>query len=106
MPQLKPLHDQFIIEEIETPLSDTKIVLSAKIHPTQQGKVIAVSDGYYRTEKSDTMIPLPVNVGDIVVFPRGCGINVDISNGAKVKPIFMLKVEHILGIIKPDENKE
>lgn len=92
---LKPLHDQFVVEEMEVKISGTTLILNKKIHPTQQGRVVAISDGYYENDNTNFLTLLPVVVGDVVVFPRDCGQNFELEN----KKLILLKKEHIIGIL-------
>jgi len=97
MIQLKPLHDQFIVEEMDVDdTSDRKIQLLQKTHPVQKGKVIAVSDGYYRRDNDEHMTELPVKVNDVVLFPSKSGFAYDSNNPKRI----LLKVQHILGIVQ------
>ena len=92
---LKPLEDRIVVrpkEAEETTVSGIVIPDTAKEKP-QQGDVLAVGPGR-RSEQTGEVIPLDVKVGDVVVYSKygGTEINVDgedllILNGRDVLAI-------------------
>lgn len=92
--ELTPILDQFVVEEMQQTLTQSTILLLKKSFPVQQGKVVAVSDGYYSSDEANQKTPPPVKVGDVVVFPKGSGYEFELAPNKKR---IMLKYEHILG---------
>lgn len=92
---LKPIFNQFVVTEMEQTVNNKTIILMKKSHPIQQGKVVSVSDGYFEKDDSVTKIPLPVKEGDIVIFPKGAGVNFEEE---KQKYILLMK-EHVLAVV-------
>ncbi len=79
---LKPLGDRVIVKQDEaesTTASGLFLATEAKEKP-QSGTVLAVGDG--RLDRDGNMIPVPVNVGDKVVYGKfgGTEINVEGEN--------------------------
>ena len=76
---IKPLADRVVVEPIEEEVT-TKggIVLpdTAKEKP-QRGKVIAVGSG--KLLDSGQRVPLEVKEGDVVVFAKYCGTEIEID---------------------------
>jgi chaperonin GroES len=77
---LKPLDDRIVVrpsEAEEKTASGLVIPDTAKEKP-QQGEVLAVGPGR-RSEQTGDLIPLDVKVGDIVVYSKygGTEINID-----------------------------
>lgn len=92
---IRPILDQFVVKEVKTKISASPLILSQKTYPTQQGEVLAVSDGYYENEETNIKTPMPIKVGDIVVFPRQSGFEMEYEN----EKVIMLRKEHIIGIL-------
>ena len=92
----KPLHDQLLVEEVSNSAAGVgTIVLLHRTHHAQQGRVVAVSDGYYQNEETITQTPMPVTANTVILFPKGSGYGITIDK----KSYIMLKREHILGIV-------
>ena len=78
--KLQPLEDRIVVrssEPEETTVSGLVIPDTAKEKP-QQGEVLAVGPGR-RSEHSGEIIPVDVAVGDVVVYSKygGTEINID-----------------------------
>ncbi|RIH89515.1 10 kDa chaperonin [Meiothermus luteus] len=76
---LRPLGDRVVVKRIEEePKTKGGIVLpdTAKEKP-QKGKVIAVGSG--RTLDNGTKVPLEVKEGDVVVFAKYGGTEIEID---------------------------
>ncbi|MCS7059514.1 MAG: co-chaperone GroES [Meiothermus sp.] len=76
---LRPLGDRVVVKRIEEePKTKGGIVLpdTAKEKP-QKGKVIAVGSG--RTLENGTKVPLEVKEGDVVVFAKYGGTEIEID---------------------------
>jgi chaperonin GroES len=78
--KLQPLEDRIVVrsnEPEETTVSGLVIPDTAKEKP-QQGEVLAVGPGR-RSEQSGEIIPVDVAVGDVVVYSKygGTEINID-----------------------------
>ncbi len=95
MAKIKPLHDQLLVERLES-LEKTAggIVLpdSAKEKPTE-GKVVAVGSG--RVDDEGKRVPLTVKVGDHVLFGSFSGTQ--IKEGGK--ELLILDEGDVLGVI-------
>lgn len=77
--KLKPLGDKVVVEVVEEPQTTASgIVLpdSAK-EKSQRGKVVAVGSG--KLLDDGTRAPLEVEVGDIVVFAKYGGTEIDLD---------------------------
>jgi chaperonin GroES len=81
---LRPLDDRIVVEPLEAEEKTPGGILlpdTAKQKP-QQGKVIAVGPG--RTTDDGKRLPLNVAVGDIVLFGKYSGSDVEV-NGKELK---------------------
>lgn len=93
---LKPIHDQILVEEVANTVSSNRtIMLLQRTHSAHQARVVSVSDGYFETENDVEKIPVPVKVGDIILFSRGSGYPVTIDE----RQYLMVRREQILGIL-------
>ncbi len=92
--KIRPLQDRILVERIEEEQKG-KILLpdTAKEKP-QAGKVIAVGEGR-RNEKGE-LIPVPLKVGDKILFNRYAGNEVKIEG----KEYLIMREDEVLGIIE------
>lgn len=103
MNTIKPLYDRVLVERIE---ESTKTASGLYIPPTAQekaqvGKVLAVGNG--KMTAAGTLVPLTVQVGDLVFFGKYAGtdlsgVSLGSSTGAADNRI-IIKEDEILGII-------
>ena len=95
---IKPLGDRVVVEplekEVET-FAGGQLVLpdTAKEKP-QQGKILAVGPG--RLDEDGKRVPMDVGVGDVVVYAKYSGTDVEVDGGEYV----MMKESDVLGIIE------
>ncbi len=95
MLNFKPLHDRVAIEIIEKEERTSGGIIipdSAKEKP-MQGRVVAVGLGS-KNDKGD-VIPMLVKVGDIVLYGKWGGTEVELSG----KKLMVMKESDIIGII-------
>jgi len=76
---IKPLHDRVLIKEINesTTKTDSGIYLPETVDQdkgAKRGEVIAVGNGKYEDGK---IVPMSVEVGDIVLFAWGDKVTID-----------------------------
>lgn len=91
---LKPLGDRVVVEPNEAKeVVSGGIVLpeSAKEKPTE-GKVLSVGPGGLRD--NGTREPMPVKVGDVVVYGKWSGTDIDVDG----KDLKILSVSDILAV--------
>ena len=94
---LQPLEDRLVVrpsESEETTASGLVIPDTAKEKP-QQGEVLAVGPGK-RSETSGEIIPVDVAVGDIVVYSKYGGT--EIQSGGE--DLLILNARDVLAIVK------
>jgi len=92
----KPLHDRVVvrrIEEDERTAGGIIIPDTAKEKP-QQGEVVAVGPG--ARNEAGTLVPLDVQVGDIVLFGKWSGTEVKVDG----EELLIMKESDILGILE------
>jgi chaperonin GroES len=95
MQKFRPLHDRVAVEAIEPEAKTMGGIIipdNAKEKP-MQGKIVAVGVGA-RTDKGE-IIPLEVKVGDMVLYGKWAGTEVEISG----KKLMIMKESDIMGII-------
>jgi chaperonin GroES len=95
---LKPLGGRVLVKPSESEAkSSGGIILpdSAQKRP-QEGKVIAVGDG--KTLDSGETEPVPVKVGDIVVYPEYGGTEIKIED----EEYLLIDADSILAVRVPD----
>ena len=93
---LKPLSDRVVVRRVDSE-SVTKggiVIPDAAAEKADKGTVLAVGPGK-RTEQG-TVIPLDVNVNDLVLFGKFAGQNVKIDG----EELLVLKEEDILAVIE------
>jgi chaperonin GroES len=96
MMNLKPLSDRVVVRRVDSE-SVTKggiVIPDAAAEKADKGTVLAVGPGK-RTD-AGTVIPLDVNVNDLVLFGKFAGQNVKIDG----EELLVLKEEDILAVIE------
>jgi chaperonin GroES len=102
MAKFRPLHDRVLLRRLE---SDSKtsggIIIpdTAKEKPAQ-GEVIAVGSG--NRDEVGKLIPLDVKEGDIVLFSKWSGTEVNIDG----EELLVVKESDIMGIIEAKAAKK
>jgi len=94
--KIRPLADRVVVERIEEEeVKKGGIIIpdTAKEKP-QKGKVVAVGPG--RKTEEGKVIPLDVKEGDIVIFSKYAGTEVEIDD----KKYLIMREDEILGIIE------
>jgi len=94
--KFRPLHDRVLIEVLdgEEKTSGGIIIPDTAKEKPQEGKVVAVGSGS-RTEDGK-IIPMDVQVGDLVLFGKWSGTEVKIDG----KEYSIMKESDIMGISK------
>ena len=94
--KLRPLHDQVIVKQFEvSELSKGGIVLAGdKTEKPLKGEVTAVGPGRYL---DDVRLPMTVKVGDVVIFGKQSGTEVDVDINTK---ILVLRESEIVAVIE------
>lgn len=90
---LQAVNDRFVVK-IVAPKPKNGILLPETATETEplHGEVISVGRGHLT--ESGEVIPLTVQIGDIVAFPP--------KGGAKYKDVIVLQENAILGIVRED----
>lgn len=94
--KIKPLGDRIVVERIEEEeVKKGGIIIpdTAKEKP-QRGRVLAVGPG--RKTEDGKVIPVDVNVGDIVIFSKYAGTEVEMGD----QKLLIMREDEILGIIE------
>ena len=94
--KFRPLHDRVLIKVLDSEEKTAGGIIipdSAKEKP-QEGKVVAIGSGS-RTEDGK-IIPMDVQVGDVVLFGKWSGTEVKIDG----KEFSIMKESDIMGISK------
>ena len=95
MVNFRPLHDRVAVEAIEKEEKTAGGIIipdAAKEKPIQ-GKIVAVGKGS-KNDKGE-VTPLDVKVGDIVLYGKWAGTEVEIGG----KKLMIMKESDIMGII-------
>jgi len=95
MVNFRPLHDRVAIEAIEKEEKTAGGIIipdAAKEKPVQ-GKIVAVGKGS-KNDKGE-VIPLDVKVGDVVLYGKWAGTEVEIGG----KKLIIMKESDIMGIV-------
>lgn len=93
--KFRPLHDRVLLERIE---EDSKtaggIIIpdTAKEKP-MRGKIVAIGSG--ARDESGKMVPLDVREGDVVLFSKWSGTEVNIDG----REMLVMKESDIMGVI-------
>ncbi len=94
--KIRPLADRVVVERIEEEeVKKGGIIIpdTAKERP-QKGKVIAVGPG--RKTEDGKVIPVDVKEGDVVIFSKYAGTEVEIED----KKYLVMREDEILGVIE------
>jgi len=92
--KIRPLADRVVgIEEEEVKKGGIIIPDTAKEKP-QKGKVVAVGPG--RKTEDGKVIPMDVKEGDVVIFSKYAGTEVEIDD----KKYLIMREDEILGVIE------
>ena len=92
----KPLHDRVVVRRIEEDQRTAGGIIipdTAKEKP-QQGEVVAVGPG--ARNEAGALVPLDVQVGDLVLFGKWSGTEVKIDG----EELLIMKESDILGILE------
>jgi chaperonin GroES len=95
MTNFRPLHDRVAVEAIEKEEKTAGGIIipdAAKEKPVQ-GKIVAVGKGS-KNDKGE-VTPLDVKVGDIVLYGKWAGTEVEIGG----KKLMIMKESDIMGIV-------
>ncbi|MCX8033087.1 MAG: co-chaperone GroES [Thermoleophilia bacterium] len=93
--KLVPLEDRVVVKPLEQEeKTPSGIVLpdTAKEKPTK-GKVVAVGPGRY--DDNGKLIPMPVSVGDIVVYAKYAGTELKLDG----EEYLVMRASDIIGIL-------
>lgn len=73
--RIRPLSDRVLVQLIAPPKQHGRILLpdSAKQPPANKGKVLAVGPG--KMNGQGYMVPMPVQVGETVIFTHWSGVD-------------------------------
>jgi chaperonin GroES len=94
--EVRPLHDRVIVQRLPgEPTSEGGIIIpdSAKEKP-REARVVAVGPG--RRDDRGTVAPLDVKKGDIILFGKYTGSDVEIGG----KEHLILRESDILGVVQ------
>ena len=100
--KFRPLHDRVVVKRIDTE-EKTKggIIIpdSAKEKPSQ-GEILSVGPG--GRDEAGKLIPIDLNVGDIVLFGKWSGTEVKIDG----QEVLIMKESDIMGVITDGSAKK
>lgn len=94
--KIRPLGDRIVVERIEEEeVKRGGIIIpdTAKEKP-QKGRVLAVGPG--RKTEDGRIIPVDVNVGNIVIFSKYAGTEIEIGD----QKLLIMREDEVLGIIE------
>lgn len=92
--QIRPLADRVVVEHVDKPSSGGIIIPETPKGKAREGLVVAVGRG--RCSESRACIPLEVEVGDIVLFGKYSGTEVNIDG----EELLILREDDILAIVE------
>lgn len=95
--KLRPLHDQVIVKQFEAKeLSKGGIVIATNNETEKplKGEVTAVGPGRFL---DDVRLPMTVKVGDVVIFGKQSGTEVDVDRNTT---ILVLRESEIVAVIE------
>jgi len=94
---LKPLDDRIVVKpnEAETQTASGLVIPDTAKEKPQQGTVLAVGPGK-RAEASGELIPLGINVGDVVLYSKYGGTEVAVDG----KDLLVLSGRDVLAIVE------
>lgn len=93
---LKPLDDRIVVKpnEAETQTASGLVIPDTAKEKPQQGAVLAVGPGK-RSDSTGEIIPLGINVGDIVLYSKYGGTEVTIAGD----DVLVLNARDVLAIV-------
>ncbi len=93
---LKPLDDRIVVKpnEAETQTASGLVIPDTAKEKPQQGAVLAVGPGK-RSDSTGEIIPLGINVGDIVLYSKYGGTEVTIAG----EDVLVLNARDVLAIV-------
>ncbi len=94
--KIRPLGDRIVVERIEEEeVKKGGIIIpdTAKEKP-QKGKVLAVGPG--RKTDDGKVIPVDIKVGDIVIFSKYAGTEIEIDD----QKLLIMREDEVLGIVE------
>ncbi|NKK63284.1 co-chaperone GroES [Rhizobium leguminosarum bv. viciae] len=97
--KFRSLHDRVVIRRAEGDVKSKGgiIIPDAAKEKPQQGEVVAVGPGL--RDKSGSLVPLDVEVGDLILFGKWSGSEVTIDGEA----LLIMKETDIMGIVQKIE---
>jgi chaperonin GroES len=75
---MKPLGNRVVLRPLEKEQTSTGIFLPTGMDSVIKGSVVAVGKG--AATMSGDLIPMEVEVGDLVIFPKNRGVEVEFEN--------------------------
>jgi chaperonin GroES len=89
---LQPLEDRIVVQasEAETQTASGLVIPDTAKEKPQQGEVLAVGPGR-RSEQTGDIIPVDVNVGDVVVYSKYGGTEITVDG----KDLLILEVRDV-----------
>ena len=91
---MQPLFDKVVVIPLEVDTQSEGGIILTKLDDPTKGKVIAVGPG--RILETGERIPPSVNIGDVVIYPKGTGQLLQIDN----ESVLIFTEEQILGIYR------
>ncbi|MBY5569689.1 co-chaperone GroES [Rhizobium leguminosarum] len=97
--KFRSLHDRVVIRRAEGDVKSKGgiIIPDAAKEKPQQGEVVAVGPGL--RDKSGSLVPLDVEVGDLILFGKWSGSEVTIDG----ETLLIMKETDIMGIVEQTE---
>ena len=94
---LKPLDDRIVVRpnEAETQTASGLVIPDTAKEKPQQGEVLAVGQGK-RSETSDDLIPVDINVGDTVLYSKYGGTEVAVNG----EDLLVLNSRDVLAVVE------
>ena len=91
---LKPLGDRVILkqDEAETTTASGFILAKAETEKPQTGTILAVGEG--KPDKDGNLIPVPVKVGDRVIYGKFGGTEVELDG----ETVLILRADDIYAV--------
>lgn len=93
--KFRPLHDRVLLERMEEDAKSAGGIIipdTAKEKP-MKGKIVAVGSGL--RDESGKLIPLDVKEGDVVLFSKWSGTEVNMNG----KELLVMKESDIMGVL-------
>ncbi|MBY3194468.1 co-chaperone GroES [Rhizobium laguerreae] len=97
--KFRSLHDRVVIRRAEGDVKskDGIIIPDTATEKPQQGEVVAVGPGL--RDKGGNLVPLDVEVGDLILFGKWSGTEVTIDS----ETLLIMKETDIMGIVEKTE---